>query len=64
MIGSDGVHLLNLVAKRHGLIDKELNEVVRRRLAREQFKLAVNGTRPRSNDPGRDLRRGNELTPI
>ena len=64
MICSDGVHLLNLVAKRHGIVDKELNEVVRRRLAREQFKLAVNGARPRSNDPGRDLRRGNELAPI
>ncbi len=35
MICSDGVHLLNFVAKRHDLVDKKLNKVVRRRLPRE-----------------------------
>lgn len=41
MIRPHCVHLLDLVRERHGLVDEELQEVVRRRLARQELELLV-----------------------
>ena len=59
VVGADGVDLLDLVAEGHGLVDEELDKVMRRRLAREELELAVDGARPGENDAEGDLRRGN-----
>ena len=59
MICPDGVDLLNLIAKGDSLVDEQLEELVRRGLAREQLELAVDRARPRDDDAERDLRRRN-----
>ena len=55
MVRADGVDLLNLVAERHRLVDDELQELVRRGLAREQLELSVDRAAPRDDDAGADL---------
>ena len=46
MVRADGVDLLDLVAERHRLINDELQELVRRGLAREQLELLVDRLAP------------------
>ena len=59
MVRAHGVDLLDLVAERRRLVDEQLQELVRRALAREELELAVDGARPGENDAEGDLRRGN-----
>ena len=56
MVRAHGVDLLDLVAERRRLVDEQLQELVRRALAREQLELAVYRARPCGNDAERDLR--------
>ena len=52
-----GVDLLDLVAERHRLVDDELQELVRRGLAREQFELLIDGPTPEEHDAEGELQR-------
>ena len=63
MICADGIYLLDLLAEGHCFVDDELQEVVRRGLAREELKLAVDRARPRDNDSRGDLRRRSSVSP-
>ena len=56
MIRPHSIDLLDLVRERRGLVDEQLQELVRRALAREQLELAVYRARPCGNDAERDLR--------
>lgn len=51
-----GVYLFDIITEDHGLVDDELNEVVRRRLAREELELAMYRAAPRNDDSKRDLK--------
>ena len=57
MVRAYGVDLLDLVAERHRLVDDELQELVRRGLAREEFELLVDGPTPEEHDAEGELRR-------
>lgn len=49
------IDLLDLVAERDGVVDEELQELVRGRFPSQQLELVVNGARPRKDDTERDL---------
>ena len=55
VIGSHSIHFLNLFAEGHGLVDDELEELVRGGLAGKQFELLMNGTSPRNYDEESNL---------
>ena len=63
MICADGIYLLDLLAEGHCFVDDKLQEIVRRGLAREELKLAVDRARPRDNDSRGDLRRRSSVSP-
>ena len=62
MVGAYGVDLLDFVAEGHGLVDEELDKIMRRRLSGEEFELVVNGAGPRGDDAKRDLARRNQMS--
>ena len=55
VIGSHSIHFLNLFAEGHGLVDDELEELVRGGLAGKQLELLMNGTSPRYYDKESNL---------
>ena len=55
MVRPHGVDLLNLVRERRRLVDEQLQELVRRGLAREQLELLVYCPSPCVDDTGADL---------
>ena len=55
MVRPNGVDLLDLVAEGHRLVDEELHEIVRGRLAREQLELPVDRRAPREDDSHGEL---------
>lgn len=55
MVRPHGVYLFDIITEDHGLVDDELNEVVRRRLAREELELAMYRAAPCNDDSKRDL---------
>ena len=55
VVRSHGVDLFDLVAEGDGLVDDELDEVVRRGFAGEQLELAVDGVPPREDHASGDL---------
>jgi hypothetical protein len=67
MISADGVDLFDLVAERRGVVDEQLQKVVRRGFAGEELELAVDRARPGGNNAGCDLqmheRRASRTTP-
>ena len=55
VIGSHSIHFLNFFTEGHGLVDDELEEIVRGSLACKQFELLMNGTPPRDDDKESNL---------
>lgn len=55
VVRADRVDLRDLIGERRHLVDDELEEVVRRRKARELAELKVDGTPPGSHDTHADL---------
>jgi alpha-D-ribose 1-methylphosphonate 5-triphosphate synthase subunit PhnI len=56
VVRAHGVDLRDVLAERRGLVDDELQERVRRGLAREQLELAVDRVAPERDDADGDLR--------
>ncbi len=58
MVRANGIDLFDVVVECHGLVDYELEEVLGRRLARQELELSPNGARPRNYDTEGDLQQG------
>ena len=56
VVRAHGVNFLDLLAEGDGLVDDELEELVRGRLSGKELELFVDGVSPRKNDAGSDLR--------
>lgn len=56
MICANGVDFLNGIRERRGLVDEELQELMRGCSAREKPEFAVYGAAPRNYDPRSNLK--------
>lgn len=55
MISPHCVNFLNLVTESRSLVNKQLNEIMRRRFPREELKLFVDSSTPCDNNTGSNL---------
>ena len=55
MVRPDCVDFVNLIAKGHGIVHKQLQELVRSRFAGQKFKLSVDCIDPGGDDDSRNL---------
>jgi hypothetical protein len=56
MIRSNGVQANDLITEGHGFVYDQLQELMRRRLPREELKLSVNRPTPGDDDTCSDLK--------